>query len=138
MATKDSIIASITKATYSAKEVIHLISSVKLDPVKPPYIKKGDCFSERIGQKKRPLCVIKVVDNLAYCIPMTSTNNEMVLCEGKNPRFCQNEKGKSYFSKGLLVVPVEVVIENYLFSYENNAVVNRAIREMRKLMGKVL
>jgi hypothetical protein len=139
MATKESVIANLTKATYSAKEVLHLISTVTLDPIKPPFIIKGDCYFDRIGAKKRPFCVIKVVSDLAYAIPLTTTDNQMVLCEGKMPRFAPNYGlAKSYFARSVVAVPINVVQENYMFNYENNAAINKAIREMRKLMWQVL
>ncbi len=138
MATKQQIIGQLTKATYSAKEVIHLIGQIKLDPIKPPLIRKGDVFSEKVGAKKRPCCVIKVIGSLAYSIPLSTTQDEQNLIKGKIPRFSPDQGKDSYFSKGIVITPVSVVMENYLWAYENNAMVNKAIREMRKHMEIIL
>lgn len=138
MATRQQLLSQINKATYTAKEVIHLLSSLTLDPILPPYIRKGDVYTERVGHKRRPCCVIKVVGSLAYSIPLSTTQDEQNLIKGKMPRFSTEQDKDSYFSKGIVITPVSVVMENYLWAYENNAMVNKAIREMRKHMEIIL
>lgn len=134
--TKEAVQNSLTKATYSAKEVIHLLGQVTVLQ-RLPYVIKGDCFTQHVGIKKRPCCVIKVVGNLCYAIPMSTTEDELNLIKTK-PARCSHKQQVNYFSKSVIVAPVEVVLDNFLFNYENNAVVNKAIREMRKLMADVL
>lgn len=138
MSSKQKVIDSLTKANYSVKEVIGLINSVTPDAISPPYIKKGDCFLDQVGAKRRPCCVIKVIGEVAYAIPLSTTLDSKTLLKGKKSRFSTIDNPDCYFSKSLVCASVGYVKDNYVFSYEDLYSLNKAIREMRKLINKVL
>lgn len=137
MPTKQEVIDSLNKGSYSLSEVKHLINTVKsAEPshTLPKMVRKGDVFTYTIGAKKRPVVVYKVRGGLAYGIPFSTTQDEMNLCPAKPSRFFFDHVQSNFFSKGVVVVKVSSVIENFCFVYEHKREIDNAVKQLKKLI----
>jgi hypothetical protein len=138
MPTKDELLDQLSKndkGQYSVKEVKHFIRNIKLNRnFEPTHLKKGDII--RIYTVKvRPAVIIKIDNNIVYCIPLSTTKDELNLCE-TNSRFFNN----NYFTKCIDVTTYQYAIENIIGIYDNpkhlNIVIKQLEKEMLKIFGK--
>lgn len=137
MPSKEEVIESLNKGSYGVAEVKQLINSVKSkEPshTSPKIVRKGDVFIYTLGQKKRPVVVYKVRDGLAYGLSLSTTQDNMNLCECKASRFFFKDVQQNFFSKGVVVVKVQHVIDNFCFVYEHKREIDIAIKQLRKLI----
>lgn len=141
MPSKLEITASLNKPSYSKQEVTHLVNSVSENKARwnPKIIKRGDVFGVAMGNKIRPVVAFKVVGQVVYAIPLTTTNNEMVLCESAGSRFAIVEEGHGeYFSHGVICSTVEFAKNNFLWVYDNNKALSTAIKQLKLTLRKVV
>lgn len=64
MPTKQEVLDNIQNVAHSAAQVKHLINGITVETKAPTRLKRGDCFLQHCGQKKRPLVVIKVLKEI--------------------------------------------------------------------------
>lgn len=101
---------------------------------KPTQIKKGDVFISVEGKKSRPSVVLKVLkDKTVIYSTLTSTDNVHCLVPFKN-RFW----GEGCTSKALNVCTEEYAIEHFAGVFDDNKVVNKAIKELKEFFNKNL
>lgn len=128
MASKSSVLASLDKETYGVAEVKGLIQKVtKHDDVYPLSLKKGDVYSIIIGKKSRPTVIIKVLKDTVLSIPLSTTKDELNLCEYSSRFF-----GKGYFSASIITSKSEYAHSKFLGVLDNNRCLNNAINEMKQ------
>ena len=133
MATKKSVIEALTVKSYGYDEVKHLINTITVIESTPPKtIKKGDVYSSYQGVKRRPVCVIKVLDGVVYGIPMTTTKDKMFLCE-HNSRFFRD----GYFTNQIVSASVEYVNYNFLGVLDDTKNINVALKMLKELFNKL-
>lgn len=128
MPTKDEVLKSITKTTYSQGEVKHIINSVKGEhKYEPLSIKQGDVFVG--GVKMRPHIVIKVLTDVCYAIALSSTEDNLNLDTIKQSRFLHLPDGKKMFvSKGVACFRLDIVTENFVCVYDD-------MKELARIMA---
>lgn len=137
MPTKQEVLDSLNKGSYGLAEVkalVHSVKSAEPSHTLPKMVRKGDVFIYQLGAKKRPVVVYKVKDGLAYGMPLSTTQDEMNLRECKASRFFFDNVQQNFFSKGVVVVKVDVVMENFCFVYEHKREIDLAVKELRKLI----
>lgn len=122
--TKDTIINSLNKDNYGKKEVIHLITHMSSRLHCPDIIKKGDVYIST-HFKPRPHVIIKVCKDKVYSIPLTTTNNEFVLCKCNSRFFTE-----SYFSNQLTMVKISYFKNNFIGIYDNTRHLNKVIIQL--------
>jgi hypothetical protein len=128
-----SIIDSQQKGLYTKGEVKTFINTIVTADSKPPLkYKKGDVIANGIGVKKRPIVVIRIIGELLFCIPLSTTKDEFNLCESDS-RFM----GSGWFSKGLSVVSKEYANDNFIGVYDNPKLLNKAIHQLKLLLLKL-
>lgn len=93
---------------YKGKEVKGLINSVTAETLKPLNLKYGDVFLNNVGRKKRPVCIIKVLDDLVLGIPLTTTEDKLAI-----GRYDSRFLGQGSFTKQVISVPFEYALSNY-------------------------
>lgn len=123
------LIESMGKTSFTkgeVKEFVHSVSGTRAERY-PNIFKKGDMVSNGVGVKKRPCVVVKVCREMLYMIPLSSTKDVLNMCESKS-RFMED----GYFSAGMSVVTVEYAQENFIGVYDNNKLLNIAIKKLKE------
>lgn len=129
------------KDTYTLKQVRHLVfgmkSLIKQESPEPTIkfnrsnivkIKKGDLFTGMsINHKARPYVVAIVRDDMAYCIPLTTTEDEHSLLPHKS-RFLK----AGFYCNSFTVVKTSFVLENFKGVMDDNRNLNKAIKLITK------
>lgn len=111
--TRQEVKDSLIQAHYDQKEVRSLIDKVEMTKTfKPNQIRVGDVTLQRVGEKLRPCVVIKTVGVDVILVPMSTTNDSMVImpCSG---RFFE----KSYFTKAIVTMPQDLAIGRFAGVY---------------------
>lgn len=90
------------------------------------------------GTKPRPNVIIKIIDGMCYGIPLTSTQDFMVLCESNTSRFFTIEGKPTFFSLGMSVVTMEYAMDNFLGVFDDNKGLRFAKNELKLRLKKVL
>lgn len=136
MPDKLSVVASLIDKNYTKTEVSHLLNSVcfKLPP--PKFFRRGDVIRADTT-KPRPAVIIKIVNNLVYAMPLTSTEDEMNLCPSNSRFFYKGDK-QMYFSHGIMAFKVSYAMDNFLGIYDDNKGLRLAINELKKRMQIIL
>lgn len=135
MPTKEETIDRIDKEgkpTYSAAQVKHYVMGVKSSFNVPDTIKKGDIFTMFGGTKSRPFVVIKVVKSVVYCIPLSTTENELNLFKISS-RFT----GDEFFTRGIMCATLQYVKDNFTGVLDNNKALNQAIKQMKGIVNSL-
>lgn len=134
MASKESVLEGLKEKGYSFAEVKHIIGTITcVENCAPSEFKKGDVFIQKVGVKSRPVVIIAVEEDIVYGIPLSTTEDELNLCESSSRFF-----GEGFFSKTLVSASFEYIRGNFAGVYDNPKVVNKAIRELQKIAEKVL
>lgn len=134
MASKISVLEGLKEKGYSFLEVKHIIGTITcVESCSPDIFRKGDVFIQSVGVKKRPVVIIHVAEEVVYGIPLSTTQDELNLCESKSRFF-----GEGYFSNQLVSASFEYVKHNFGGVYDNPKAVNIAIKELKKITEKVL
>ncbi len=134
MASKESVLEGLKEKNYSFSEIKHIIGMITcVENCSPSVFKKGDVFIQRVGVKKRPVVIIYSDEELVYGIPLSTTQDELNLCESKSRFF-----GEGYFAKQLVSAPLDYVRHNFGGVYDSPKVLNTAIKELKKITEKVL
>ena len=130
MATKSKVIEELKDKSYSFAEVKHLMGTITIIDGNPPSkYKKGDVYASYQGVKRRPICIIKVVDDLVFGIPLSSTKDTFYLHEHKS-RFFKN----GYFTNQLVSSSIDYVDENFLGILDDNRNLNIAVKKLQNLI----
>ena len=136
MPTKTEVLQEIDLSpvkSYTKELVKNLVSKVRQEREKPSKLKIGDVFVLQLSAKKRPVVVIAIKDTLVYGIPLTSTEDEMNLIPSKSRFF-----GNGWFSKSLVTVKHDIVMENFVGVYDNEKLLRKARRAIKDLIDTVL
>ena len=129
------------KESFTLKQVRHLVMGMKSvtkgNPPEPTInftksnvmkVKKGDIFTgTSINHKVRPYVVALVRDNLAYCIPLTTTEDEYTLLPHKS-RFLK----PGFYCNSFIVVKIDYITENFGGVMDDNRNLNKAIKLITK------
>ena len=101
---------------------------------RPTSIRKGDVIVSFEGVKSRPSVVVNVLkDRTVLYIPLTSTENVHCLSESKSRFF-----GEGCFCKAFSVCTEEFAIEHFVGVYDNNKLLNQAIKQLKEYLNKNL
>ena len=143
MATKIDIINSIppTQVNISRKEFIRLINLVTPDSEdipyadinKPKYLKKGDVYIAAVGNKRRPVVIAKILDDIVLGIPLSTTKDELNLYKSSS-RFFKD----GWFSKQLISASEQYAYDNWVGIYDNHKRLNIAVKKLKKLYTNFL
>lgn len=117
------------------EQIIATDFKVAQDPInKPSKLRKGDVFLGYSGKKSRPCVVCKVLkDGTVTYIPLTGSENVHCLTESKSRFF-----GEGCFSKTFDVCTEEYATENFIGVYDNNKLLNKAIKTLKEYINKNL
>jgi hypothetical protein len=127
MATKQElydIIESSVKQSFTKGETkgfVHSVGGAMFG--QPRYFKKGDVIANGVGAKKRPCVVIKVEKEFLYLLPLSSTEDELNLCESHSRFFADG-----WFTRGVSVVSKDYAVDNFIGVYDNIKLLNKAIK----------
>ena len=116
-----------SKPSIGIKEFRSIITSLTVLRQIPERIKKGDVIIIRMGVKSRPSVVVKVLKDVFYVMPLTTTEDNMNLVETYSRIF-----GKGYFSRAITAVDKEYAFNNWAGVYDNTRALNRAIKAIKK------
>lgn len=139
MPSKEQIITSLNKTSYSKSEVQHLINSINsiqsLREPKIDYIKKYDYFlyESATNVKSRPFVVVKVLKDTVIAIPLSTTKDALNLIPSRS-RILK----EGYFSKQFLTVHKEVAIKNWVGIYDNTKLVDKAVKSLKEFLNSSL
>jgi len=118
------------KPEIQSKELIHLIKSITLEPKTiPSKIKKGDVYLSVTGAKARPHVVIKVVKDIAYSMPLSTTQDSLNLMPYNSRMF-----GTGYYSKSIVSSKIDIVKRSFIGVFDNPKELNIAIRTLQSLI----
>lgn len=125
--------------SYTLKQVRHLVKGIKdlklanttpapsvptVKKLKPSYIKKGDIFmGASINHKNRPFVVAVVKNDMAYCIPLSTTDDEYSLIP-HNSRFLE----PGFYGNSFLLVKADQIMDNFRGVLDDNRTLNKAIK----------
>jgi hypothetical protein len=118
---------------YSGREVKAIVSSLKKEVPKPNTLKKGDIFTTFVGSKSRPVVICRVLGDIVVGIPLSTTEDELTLMPFKS-RFL----GENYMSKMLITSTYEHAMENFAGVFDNNGVLNKAMKELKIFYNIIL
>lgn len=114
------------KKLYTKGEVKNFINSVSSDAIKTvPYIKKFDVLIIQTHFKKRPVVVVKVMEDVCWGIPLSTTEDCMNLIKSQSRLF------EGYFSKTLVAIPIDLAMTSFAGIYDNPKLVNKAIKALK-------
>lgn len=136
MPTKHEVLKEVDESPlqhYNKATVKALIGKVSYDSQKPSHLKAGDVFIYQVGLKRRPVVIVKVVDNLVYGIPLSSTEDEMNLSVSKSRFFSDG-----FFGKTITAVKINVAMDNFVGVYDNPKLLREAKKEIKNLIMNVL
>jgi|TARA_R110000782_G_scaffold80930_1_gene160114 hypothetical protein len=137
MPSKKDILEELSKTTknqYSKGEVKCFVTAVSSEGErKPSKLKKGDVFKYHIGAKIRPVVICKVVGGLVLAIPLSTTEDNMNLCESKSRFF-----GDNFFGKQIVTVAYDHAMDNFCGVFDNNTSLNKAVRLMKQFYNETL
>ncbi len=134
MASKQVVLEGLKEKAYSFSEVKHIIGTITcVENCSPEVLRKGDVYIQRIGEKRRPVVIIHIDEELVYGIPLSTTQDDLNLCESKSRFF-----GEGYFAKQLVSAPLDYVRHNFGGVYDSPKVLNTAIKELKKTVEKAL
>lgn len=128
MRKNDLIITIEDEKIYKGREVKSIINSVTADYIKPTDLKYGDIVLYNVGRKRRPITIIKVIDNLVLGIPLTTTEDVLALGE-YNSRFL----GRGSFTKQVVTVPFEYAISNFITILDDIDSLKSAHQQIKEL-----
>ena len=97
------------------------------------YLKKGDVITLPVGHKKRPCVIIRIIKDVVYSIPLSTTEDEFNVCE-YNSRFF----GSGYFSRQMNISKLEISETLFLGVFDNNKSLNMAIGLLKIELNKIL
>jgi ribosomal protein S16 len=96
----------------------------KFRKCKPSTIKKGDLFmGYSVNGKARPIVVAKIVKDLAYCICLTTTEDEYTLMP-HNSRFLD----EGFLTNSFILVKTKYIKDNFLGVMDDTRTLNKAIK----------
>lgn len=139
MCTKNSVIEKLQNKNYSMAEVRHLIGTItKVETNRPKFLRKNDVIirvgsATRAEQKRRPYVVIKVLKDKCLAMPLSTTEDELNLCESQSRFF-----GNGFFTSHIVTIKIEDALDNFAGVYDNPRLVNKAVREMKQFLTKSL
>lgn len=128
MSSKSEVIAKVVPTTtYLGSFVRTLINEVTCeDALVPTSLKKGDVIKTYSGVKTRPCVVVSVYNDYVISIPLTSTESVHCMSESDSRFF-----GKGWFCNSYVITPIDLAFESFIGVYDNNKVLNNAIRELK-------
>ncbi len=128
MSSKAEVIAKVTpSSSYLGTYVRTLINEVTCeDAFVPDTLKKGDVIKTYSGVKTRPCVVVGVYKDYVISIPLTSTESVHCMSESDSRFF-----GKGWFCNSYVITPIELALESFIGVYDNNKLVNNAIKELK-------
>lgn len=96
-------------------------------------MKKGDIFLSRVGDKKRPLVVLKVLRDIVHAVPLSRTEDRMKLLK------CSSEKfPESFFTNSIVTQTREFAEKHKVDSYDNLPELQQVINKIKESLIKVL
>lgn len=128
--TKEDIIKRIDEQSPTLGEVKTWLRGISHE-TKVDRIKKGDVIVHRL-YKNRPLIVAKVTKSVAYCIPMTTTLDELTLNQFNSRIF-----GKKYFSLGIVPARVDIAKKSFIGVLDDPKSLNKAIELIKLKINKL-
>lgn len=134
--TKEGTIACLKASTYTQMEVRNLISQIDIKEKykKPTYLRRGDIYIDRNNTNKpRPCVIIKVGKETVAAIPLTTTEDELMLIPSKS-RFME----EGWFTKTLLIAKIEVALEYFGGVYDNPRALNQACKALKEYTNSIL
>jgi hypothetical protein len=100
----------------------------KFKRCKPNHIKKGDLFlGFSVNGKGRPVVVAKIVKDIAYCIALTTTEDEYTLMP-HNSRFLE----EGFFSNSFMVAKTSYIKQNFIGVMDDTRTLNKAIKIIKE------
>lgn len=125
---KDDVSNSIEDSrTYRGTEVRNLVQSVTVDVLTPFYLQFGDVILANVGRKRRPVVVVKVVEDLVMAIPLTTTEDSLSL-GSYDSRFL----GKGSFTKQIISLPLDYAVNNYFTILNDEENLNLAFEQIKE------
>ena len=128
MSSKAEVIEKVSPtSTYIGTAVRKFINEVTCeDSIAPTSLKKGDVIKTFSGVKSRPSVIIGVYKDYVISIPLTSTESVHCMSESDSRFF-----GKGWFSNSFVITPTELALGFFIGVYDNNKLVNNAIKELK-------
>lgn len=125
-------IDKIDKPSVSVAMLRHFVTSVTMEIEPPKYYKKGDVIQFEAGLKPRPCVIVKLEEEIVYAIPLSSTCDEINLCESRSRFF-----GRGFFSKTIVAIKTKYCNEHYLGIYDNPKLLNKAIKLLKQEINNI-
>lgn len=116
------------KDTYTKKEVIHIINNISIKPKTQKSFKprKGDVVGVQYGYKQRPCVIFGTKDDMAYCIPLSTTKDAYNIMKTNDRLFGE------YFGNGIATLPIDKCSDKFLGTFTNIRQLNKAIKITQK------
>lgn len=96
-------------------------------------MKEGDVFLSRVGDKKRPLVVLRVLRDIVHAVPLSRTEDKMVLMK------CSSEKySESFFTNSLVTQTREFAEKHRVDRYDNKSDLQIVIKKIKESLIKAL
>lgn len=127
--TKEEIISRVDSDNPSIAEIKLWIETMSFCK-QVDNIKKGDVIAYSL-YKKRPIVVIKIVKDIVYGIPLSTTKDDLNLCSYTSRQF-----KSGFFSKSIVCMQKEICKNNFIGTLDNNKDLNKAISLLKELIIK--
>lgn len=128
--TKEEILSRIDSESPNINQVkiwIDGMASTKL----VTSLRKGDVIAYTL-YKKRPVVIIKVLKNIVYAIPLSSTEDELNLCSYSSRQF-----KSGFFSRQIIAIKSDIAKKDFIGTLDNNKDLNKAIKLLKELIIKL-
>ena len=109
--------------SFSKSQCVAFVRGVRKESNPPSKLRKGDVYGWNGGAKVRPCVIIKVLADVVYGIPMSTTEDEMNLMP-YNSRFF----GNGWYSRAIECSKHQFVKDNFLGVHDNPKELNKAIK----------
>ena len=90
-------------------------------------LKKGDVIYVPVSIKVRPCVVISIVDGVVFSMPLSTTKNELYLCEANSRIY------EGHFVKSIVSTPIGAAIKSFIGIFDNVRQFNRAIKKVKEV-----
>ena len=112
---------------YSAAHIRHLLNHVTLSVEAPNEFKIGDAYIDSCGAKRRPVIIIKVMEDFVIGIPLSTTEDCLNLVPYKSRFF-----GEGFFSNQLVTAKIDYVKDSFVGVFDNDENIKEAVEKIKK------
>jgi hypothetical protein len=128
--TKDEIISRIEAENPCINDIKLWIKTMNFKK-SVTFLKKGDVIAYQL-YKSRPVVIIKVKhnENLAYGIPLSTTEDELNLCSYVSRQF-----GMGFLGKSIICLKENLCLNDFIGTFDNNYCLNKAISMLKEIFS---